>query len=366
MKTERVFFYLPSLEGGGAEKVTLNLIHALLENGTDVSLILSKLSGPYTKYIPNSLNLIDLRGKRAWLTLPRLVKILRNYKPKVLISGLDHVNLIPLIASKLGAPKCKVYPTVHIPLSETQKKMSSLLKLMLKLMIGKFFSHAPKIVTVSDYVAFDLKKTCKNCKTVTIYNPVISNEIFVKSQETVTDDWFTNKSKPIIISVGRLDQQKDYVTLLEAFAILLKEVDSRLLILGDGSQRSLLEKKIKTLNLGNNVKLPGFVENPYKYLAKSDLFVLSSIYEGLPTVIIEAIALGLPLVLTDCPGGNREIIKATRYSERTIFCKPRDPEALAEAMLKALKNKLPKVEPDLSIFTVESALQRYLQLIYEG
>jgi glycosyltransferase involved in cell wall biosynthesis len=167
-----------------------------------------------------------------------------------------------------------------------------------------------------------------------IYNPIVDEHIDVQSQNPVTHRWFAEPA-PVIVSVGRLSKEKGYSYLLEATARILRERQVRLVIVGEGPERAELEKQARELSIAESVDLIGYRENPYKYLARGDVFVLSSLWEGLPAVIVEAMACGVPVVATDCPSGPNEII--TNESEG-LLVPPEDHKALAKAILKVLSD----------------------------
>lgn len=194
-----------------------------------------------------------------------------------------------------------------------------------------------------------------------IYNPVITPELFEKADVPVDHPWFVKNQPPVIIAVGRLIKQKDFQTLIRAFKIVRREQTARLVILGEGGERAELERLIREIGVGEDVWMPGFVENPYAYMSRADIFVLSSITEGLPTVLIEAVALGIPVVSTDCPHGPREIL-ALGGSGHLVAVS--DVVSLA----KCLKNSLESNENNQnftssSSFTFENSLQNYKDLI---
>jgi len=192
---------------------------------------------------------------------------------------------------------------------------------------------------------------------------VITDEIFKKSRENVVHPWFADNSSPLIISVGRLSEEKDHLLLLRAFQKIRKECSAKLAFIGDGGLRCFLEDIVTEFGLEKDVCFLGFVENPYKYIARSNLFVLSSKSEGLPTVLIEALALGVPVVSTDCPSGPREILMNGALG---VLVPVGDMEALADAMLSNLTVKKAKpVVSGLERFQLETATEHYLNFIRE-
>jgi glycosyltransferase involved in cell wall biosynthesis len=194
-------------------------------------------------------------------------------------------------------------------------------------------------------------------------NPIVTAEMLRRAREPLDHPWFAVDSRPVILGVGRLARQKRFDVLVEAFAILLRRRPARLLILGEGDQRGALEAQTRRLGLdAEQVALPGYADNPYPYLAAADLFVLSSDFEGLPSVLIEALALGCPVISTDCPGGSSEILHG---GEVAPLVPADDPSALAGAMERALAAP-PDREPLRrrgSEFGVDATVEAYLALL---
>ena len=196
-----------------------------------------------------------------------------------------------------------------------------------------------------------------------IYNPVISAEMNAAAGEAVEHPWLMPGGPEVILGVGRLTPHKDFPTLLRAFAILRRTRDCRLLILGEGEERPRLEQLLRDLHLTECVGLPGFVNNPFAYLAKASLYVLSSAWEALPTVLIEALAVGVPVVSTDCRSGPTEILAGGRYGRLVPVG---DADSLARAMTDTLsepRRELP--EEALGRFRLDFAIDEYCRLIAE-
>ena len=195
----------------------------------------------------------------------------------------------------------------------------------------------------------------------TIYNPVITPELKDLAMEYACD-WLTPGSSPVILAVGKLKPAKDFPTLLRAFARVRKVINARLIILGEGEQRAKLLNQANELDISDYVYLPGFVKNPFSYMAKATVFVLSSAWEGLPTVLIEALACGCPVVSTDCPSGPAEILEDGRFG---TLVPVGDDAILAEGIIDCIKNP-----PDKNIlmargqeFSLEHAADKYLALV---
>jgi len=364
----KISFFLPSLRGGGAERVFVNLANEFARRNFDVDLVLAQKEGPYLEEISNKVKIVELKKKRILLCLFSLMRYLREKKPAILFCAMFHVNIIGYLAKYLTHSDTKIVATEHNSFSITIQQLPAIKKIILSLLVRILYPKMDKIIAVSKGVAEDLMQVVqlpKN-KLQVIYNPVIKKaEILRKSQEIPSHPFFREKRKKgmiIIIGIGRLTKQKDFPTLLKAFGKIKKHKDARLIILGEGEERIKLEGLIKKLNLSSFVSLPGFVKNPYSYLKNSDLFVLSSKWEGLPTVLIEALACGIPVVSTDCPSGPREILEEGKYGKLVPVG---DWRALAEAILETLDNPPDpeKLKERANFFSIERAGREYFELI---
>ena len=221
------------------------------------------------------------------------------------------------------------------------------------------------MVAVSHGVADDLVRTVgvPERKIKVIYNPGITPGLRDKVRAEVDHPWFVRGQPPVLLAVGRLAKQKDYGTLLTAFAKIRKTHSVRLLILGEGSERRTLEERVRELDVEQHVALPGFVDNPYAYMARSAAFVLSSVWEGLPTVLMEALYCGVPIVATDCPSGPREILKDGQLGRLVPM---RDPDLLAEAIVSVLNGQAPEPSADACRpFTLDFVVGQYIDTLLQ-
>ncbi|HUF37935.1 MAG TPA: glycosyltransferase, partial [Anaerolineales bacterium] len=201
--------------------------------------------------------------------------------------------------------------------------------------------RADGILAVSHGVAEDLALSTglPRSRIEVIYNPIVTPDLDLRASAPVVHPWFLNGACRTVLAIGRLVPQKDFSTLIRAFKIVSGETpDARLVIFGEGAEKAALKRLVRELDLNEKVDLPGFVPNPYPYLAKASVFVLSSIYEGLPGVLIEALYFGIPLVATDCPSGTREILAGGQHGRLVPVG---EPEVMAEAILSALSGKGP-------------------------
>jgi len=360
----KISLIMPGLTIGGVERVMLELAKSFCKKGIVVDLVVSDASGPLKNAIPSGVQVIDLKARRVLWSFPRLVKYLRKCRPDAIISAKDYQNIVVLWAVKFSDVVTKTIVTTHIDVSVDWKQSKGLKSRLIPYLVRYCYPWADHVVTVSQGARNSLAKIAglPMEKIKVIYNPVLTPELLVKADEPLDHPWFAPEEPPVVLSVGRLTEQKDYTTLIQAFALVRKERSARLMILGDGEDRPKLEALVQELGLEGEVALPGFVDNPYKYMKRAKVFVLSSKWEGLPTVLIEALACGCPVVSTDCPSGPAEILEGGKWGPLVPVG---DVHSLAKAILQVLERP-----PDRELlrkrgleFHVERAVQQYLELL---
>ncbi len=265
MLNNRIALFLPSLEGGGAERVMVNLAEGFLAEGRQVDLVLVKAEGTYLEKVPEQVRIIDLKCARVVTSLFRLTGYLRKEKPDALLSAMDHANVIAILAKQFSGATTRIAVSVHSTLSIEVEKAQSWRGKIMPWFINKTYQKADAIIAVSTGVAEDLSQTTRLHLSAikVIYNPVVTPELEKKKHEALNHPWFKEKQPPVLLAVGRLSEQKDFPNLIKAFAIIRQQRECRLLILGEGGQRKQLEALIDRLELQNDVQMPGFVENPY-------------------------------------------------------------------------------------------------------
>lgn len=356
MKKIKIAVFLPSLEGGGAEKVNLLLAKGLKEKEARVDLVLSKAHGPYLQMIPEGINVVDLKAPRIIMALPSLIAYLRREKPSVLLSSLTHTNVVSVWGREVARVPTSVLVAEHVPLKASHRnKHLRLNERTVRFLMGGAYKKAEAVVAVSKGLAKELVEEfdLPHEKVRVIYNPVIQDELFEKAKEPVAHPWLTPGEEPVFLAVGRLVAEKNFELLIRAFAKVRREKASRLLILGEGPERPRLQSLVRSLGLSEFVDMPGFVPNPYPYMVRASALVLSSLYEALPTVLIEGLALGVPIVATDCPFGPAEILEEGRWGRLVPMA---DEAALAQAMLEVLLD--PPSEEERSAAR-KSAIERF-------
>jgi len=419
----RLALYILSLEEGGAERVFVNLAQGLVKRGfTDLWLILNRAKGPFLTNLTPEVTVVDLcapdvsfrsfrfshllcylsqqHSNSPWLNsaakahyvalkaigyLPKyhlkrhlrfmffssllslkLADQLRQIQPDALLSALTDCNLTAILAQRFTYGSKIViseHTTPSLPL-RSRPAGSTVLRMMRRL-----YPKADKIVAVSQGVADDLISLLNlpTEKVTVIYNPVVAPELFERAQKPINHPWLEQNRLPVILAVGRLTKAKDYPTLFRAFSLVRQVRPAKLLILGEGEERANLERLATELGIQNDVSMPGFVDNPFAFMSKSSVFVLSSAWEGLPTVLIEALACGCPVVATDCRSGPREILDNGRYGRLVPVG---DYEALAKAILETLDNPDFPADRQTRIqhameFSVDAAVDKYLKVLLD-
>ncbi|VEP12683.1 Glycosyl transferase group 1 [Hyella patelloides LEGE 07179] len=361
-KSPHIALFLSYLGGGGAERVMLNLAEGIAKQGIQVDLVLGRAWGPHLGKIPSQVKLVDLGARGILGKLWSLSRYLKKKKPLVILSGMHYANEIAIGAKFLSGGSTKIVVSEHNTISRAIQQTSQTRKLLIPILVKYLYPLADSIVAVSQEAAKDLAQfTGLPLEHIcSIYNPVISSELQTKSQAAIEHPWFVADDCPIILGVGKLFPQKDFPTLIRAFDLVKKERSARLVILGWGSLRSQLEALVEELGLQEDVAFLGYVQNPYPYMARAATFVLSSAWEGLPTVLIEAMALGTPVISTDCPSGPAEILDSGKYGWLTPVG---DSETLAKTILSVLDGQTKKIDPVwLKQFEVETTTKQYLQL----
>ena len=282
--------------------------------------------GPFRSAVPGSVRLVALDGRLAALpflrsrkrrrtlaSIPALAGYLRRERPALALSASHYVNLSLLAARRMAAPQLPVVISQRTHLSRAVENAGFPLRRrpLLRAWVARAYPAAQGIVAVSEGVADDLARVAglDRGRIAVLPNPLRLDEVEAGAQKPVPHPWLADASVPVCLGVGRLAPQKDFDTLLAAFALLRAERPARLLVLGEGRQREGLERRARELGIATDVELVGYVENPFAWLARADLFILSSSYEGLPGALIQALACGCPVVSTDCPSGPREILR---------------------------------------------------------
>jgi glycosyltransferase involved in cell wall biosynthesis len=354
---------IPDLSGGGAERVMLNLATGFAQQGLAVDLVVIRATGAYLSQVPSEVRLVSLATRRLSSSFPALIRYLKQTRPPLLIAALEDTNIAAIVAKQLAGVSTKVIVTIHSHLSLESQNSAQLKRKIVPYFLRWLYPFADAVVAVSEGVAEDLAHMSgfPLPRIKVIYNPIVTTTLLAKIREPVIHPWLAPGQVPVVLGVGRLSIQKDFPTLIRAFAEVRRHREVRLMILGEGEERSHLEALVHQLNLADVVDLPGFVPNPYAYMAHAALFVMSSAWEGFGNVLVEAMAAGTAVVSTDCKSGPAEILAQGRYGKLTAVG---DVQGLAIAMTQML-NEAPDPQT-LKLrseeFSVERALNQYRQV----
>lgn len=333
----KILFVIPSLGGGGAERACVNLLKHIDRSRFSLSLALFQERGPYLGDVPADVTVYDLNrpNSRDPLLIWRLGRLLRSLQPDVVFSILRYTNIITLLAARLAHSKARVVVNEQNRLQEEFAIYG--LGWLKGTAVRWLYPKASAITAISQGIRQELVRDfgLPEHQVQVIHNSVDLKAIRAMGAEPVSHPWFDG-SVPVVLGVGRLHPQKGFAYLIRAFRRVWDAVPARLFILGEGPDRPALERLVAELGLGEWVAMPGFQQNPFRFMARASVFVLSSLYEGFGNVIVEAMALGVPVVSTRCPSGPDEIIED---GVNGLLVPVADEEALAEAILRVLQDK---------------------------
>lgn len=363
---KEITFFIPALPatGGGAQQIFMKLMSGFIGRGIKVTLVLAILPHDLHRKIPAEVEIVHLKCKRTVYSIIKLTRYIKKHKPRNILSHLHRANRIVLLSKLLARSDVRVHVVEHHTVSEAFKEIPTLHKIVSYISYKLLYRYTANIIHVSKTAAKDLQEYLPNVSSNVraIYNPVVSIELLNGHTKKPPHRWFLPGNPPVILGVGRLDEVKDFNNLIDSFMLIRKQKDVRLIILGEGVQRKQLEEKLHKYNIVNEVLLPGYVTNPYHYMRYASVFALSSRTEALPTVLIEAMACGCPVVSTDCPGGAAEILEYGKYG---VLVPIQDPNALANAILKTINNpiSIDLLKKRAMDFSIDKSVDEYIKVI---
>lgn len=391
---------IPSLAGGGVARVVLQLAAEFAQRRHRVDLVVCRPWGPYRHRIPANVTVIELKPEPDWRarartvaadwksfgalllpvllpfkgagTLPYLadlVRYLEHERPNAVFSAKTHTNLLALWARRIAAGESRMVISERTNLSQQIRGPHGRKWRwrFIRPVIHRVYPWADAIVSVSDGVADDLCSITgiNRQRITTIYNPAVTSEVLEEAKAPLAHPWFHPDAPPVVLAAGRIAPQKDFPTLLRAFARVRKAREARLLILGEGKRperRGELLRLAAQLGVVDDVALPGFVDNPPAYMARAAVFVLSSTWEGLPGVLIQALACGCPVVSTDCQSGPAEILASGEYGSLVPVG---DDAALADAIVATLDGPTnrERLAQRGALFSADRSVEQHLQIL---
>ena len=363
MRGGRVALFTGSMRGGGAERVMLTLASGFAERGVGVDLVLVKAEGEYMDMAPEGVRVVDLDSRRTLTAAPRFLRYVRRERPAAVLSTLLTTDLAALLAKLIHGRRLRVVLRQAISFSGALEDEDSRTRLYMRL-VRLLMPAADAIVAVSEGVASDLRVQVPRAadKIVTIHNPVVVPGLAKQAAESVEHRWFVDGGEPVVLAAGRLAPQKDYPTLLRAFAEVARSRPARLVILGQGPEREGLLALAARLGIAERFDLPGFDVNPFRYMARASVFALSSRYEGFPNVLAQAMACGTPVVSTDCRSGPREMLEDGRWGRLVGVGDWRAMAGAIEATLDAPMGG-DALRARAGVYGVEGAVEGYWRVV---
>ncbi len=346
----------------GVDRIARHLLPGMAARGYRVDLLKVRGHGPELDATDPNLHIIDLGQRSTYACLPALARYLRETRPVALLADKDRVNRTALLARALARSPTRLLLRLGTTVSVNLASRGRLERALQRASMRYLYPFADAVLVPSRGVAADLARFAGLDPNLihVVPSPVVPEQLFGTPPPPPAHPWLADPDVPLVLGMGELGPRKDFPTLLRGFARLRARRPCRLMILGRGGERERLLALAQSLGIAMDVALPGFVADPYPYLAHADLFAFTSRWEGLGFVLIEALALGTPVVSTDCPSGPREILQDGRYGRLVPVG---DDEALANAMAETLA--APPAPDDLQPaarpYAIEPATSAYLQ-----
>lgn len=346
---------------GGVERMMVNLLRGMVARGVAVDLLLIKARGSRLAELPPDIRMVRLGSTHTFANLPALVRYLRAARPAALLAAKHRALLLALWARRLSGVPVRVVGRIGTTVSAALARKGRLRHAFWAWSVRRYYPGAEAVVAVSEGVADDIRAMGGEALRLrVIRNPVVTPELAALAREAPPHPWLAESAAPpVILGMGRFTEQKDFATLIRAFARLRAGRHCRLILLGRGGRQADYEALAAQLGVAADIAFPGFADNPYSYLARARLFVLSSAWEGSPNALTEALALGVPVVSTDCPSGPRELLAGGRYGALVAVG---DDVGMAAAMAATLDAPPPAAElrGAAADYTVEASTRAYL------
>jgi glycosyltransferase involved in cell wall biosynthesis len=392
MSGVRVALVMRGLEGGGMQRCMLELGEAFAQRGCAVSLLVGDAGGAMRARVPAGVQLVPLAAQSplaaratalrllgrqglplVGIGMPRMLRHLtalaaelQRFDPQAVLAMGTQSNLAALWARELAGIDARVVLCECTTLSVAASRSRRRFRRAYPALIGRHYPAADAIVAVSDAVADDLAATAPLPRAaITAIPNWVTADLAAGAAAAPGHPWLQAGAPPVVLAVGRLHWQKDFATLIRAFAVLRRRRPARLVILGEGPQRAYLEQLGGALGVAAEVHFAGFVDNPFAWMSRAAVLAVTSLSEGFGNVIVEALACGLPVVSTACAGGPREILGGGRFGRLVPVG---DAQALADAMEHTIGDP-----PDPAVlqrraadFSLAEASGRYLDLLLGG
>jgi len=360
-----IALFLPSLAGGGAERVFVELANQFSSLGLRTDLVLASAEGPYRSEVDGRVRVIDLKSDRLLRALPKLTSYLRRERPAVILSGLDHANVVAMLARGLADVPVRCVISMRSVPSEVYARAGSLRSRTLMYFLRRTYRRADAIIANSRAVAADLGRLLEPPLPPlhVIYNPIDLERVETRSREPLEHPWAAPGSPPIVLAVGSLSPLKDFATLIRAFAILRRTHSSRLVLLGEGPERGKLESECRAAGVADDVLMPGFTPNPFAWMRRARVLVSASVTEGFPNASLQALALGVAIVSTNV-GGSPELLEGGRWGR---LVPAGEPEPMAAAIAASF-DAGPRADGQLRAaeFALDRVADQFLKILLPG
>lgn len=357
---------LASYGDGGVERSLVRLAGGLAATGVGVDLLLTRHEGPYLEQLHPAVQRVDLRRFDA-TPATALAGYLRARRPAVLLSSKEQNDAlaagVQAIAAETGTRIAMRLATNFLARAEGRRLWPWQRRRAFARLRARY-ARADLLLAISHDLAVQMAGLLEvpAARIAVVRNPAFDPAILTRAAGPAPHPWLADPAVPVVLGIGGLRRQKDFPTLLRAFAALRARLPARLIVIGEGPQRAALETLARSLGVADEVAMPGFADNPYAYMRHASLFVLSSRWEGSPNVLTEALALGTPVVATDCPSGPAEILDGGRIAPLVPM---QDPAALAEAMARVLAAPPApaRLQAAVANYHVERSVEGYLQAL---
>ncbi len=377
----RLLVVIPTLRGGGAERAATNLLRVFPRLAPDLEIILVLFGKENDVTLPASITVryLDLHSgeslfaavRRFFQVLSRLAAILQELRPCTILCFLDYTNIVTLLAKLLAGAGCRIAISVRTrPSAQTRLYAADYREKVVGYLISYLYNRADMIISVTKDAADDLVQNFKirDDMIKVIHNPVDLHHVGIRAGEDVTEPVF-QMNEPIILTVGRLAREKGFASLLQAFALVRRNMPAKLVMIGEGPERSNLEGLCSELGIEEDVHFLGYQENPYKYMQRATILALSSRYEGFVNVVAEAMACSLPVVATRCFTDIEEIVQD---GESGLLVAVDDMQGLADGMSRLICDKELRMKfatagkSYVQLLAVETIATRYLEVMGLG
>ena len=364
---DKIAVFMAFSGDGGVERMVTQLLQGFIDEGHSVDLVLAKARGSFIERVPAQVNIIRLGSEHTYTSLPALIRYLKTSRPRAVLVAKHRAGIIAVLARLLSRYRGRIVLRLGTTVSAALQGKGWLRRVIWYGSMRYFYRGIDHVVAVSEGVRQDVLQITGLApeRISVIRNPVVTSAMQGLARQPVDHPWLQGGGVPVILASGRFTRQKDFPTLIRAFARVHGQLRCRLMILGRGGQQAQYQQLADELGVGDDINFPGFVSNSYAYMSRVQLFVLSSLWEGSPNVLTEALALGIPSVATDCPSGPREILKGGHYGPLVTMG---DVDGLAEAMLVTLKNPPAAdfVREAVKGYHVDVSARSYLDVLVGG